>query len=123
MIRSVVIIICGLAMTVFAGECALAKPAAGGPPQLDIKATCKRAQPVSGETSAFDSCMNDEKGAQAELAKSWSTFKAGPRAICVQETKIGGAPSYVELITCLEMSKAASNLPPDLDNSGPGSGR
>ena len=78
-------------------------------PKLDIEATCRRAQPLSaGEKSAFQSCMNDETEAQKELAKTWSTFKPGAQATCVQETKIGGAPSYVELLTCLQLDKQAS---------------
>src|ERR1700687_2756066 len=68
-------------------------------PVLDVKATCRRAQPLSGgDVSAYQSCMNDELAAQKELTKKWSTFKSGPQAVCTQSTKNGGAPSYVELI-------------------------
>jgi hypothetical protein len=81
---------------------------AASPPKLDVQATCRRAQPLSsGEKSAYQSCLNDELQAQKDLVKSWSTFKSGPQAVCLQETKIGGAPSYVELITCLELDKQA----------------
>jgi hypothetical protein len=78
-------------------------------PKLDIEATCRRAQPLSaGERSAYQSCMNDETEAQKELAKSWSSFKSGAQTTCVQETKIGGAPSYVELLTCLQLDQQAA---------------
>jgi hypothetical protein len=81
---------------------------AGSPPKLDIKATCQRAQPLSsGEKSAYQGCLDDEIQARQELAKSWSSFKAGAQKDCVEETKIGGAPSYVELLTCLELDKQA----------------
>src|ERR1700746_4218255 len=80
----------------------------GSPPKLDIKATCQRAQPLSGgEKSAYQSCLEDELQAQKELAMSWSSFKAGAQKDCVEETKIGGAPSYVEILTCLELDKQA----------------
>ena len=80
----------------------------GPPPKLDIKATCQRAQPLSGgEKSAYQGCLDDELQAQKELAMSWSSFKAGAQKDCVEETKIGGAPSYVELLTCLELDKQA----------------
>jgi hypothetical protein len=83
--------------------------AAGAVPKLDIEKTCRRAQPLSaGEKSAFQSCMNDETEAQKELIKTWSTFKPGAQATCVEETKIGGAPSYVELVTCLQLDKQAA---------------
>jgi hypothetical protein len=82
---------------------------AAQPPVLDVKATCRRAQPISiGDVSAYQSCMNDELAAQQELIKKWSTFKPGPQGICTQSTKNGGAPSYVELITCLELDKQAA---------------
>ena len=80
----------------------------GFPPKLDIKATCKRAQPLSGgERSAYQGCLDDELQAQETLAKSWSSFKAGAQKDCVEVTRIGGAPSYVELLTCLELDKQA----------------
>lgn len=83
-----------------------AKP--GVPPKLDIKATCQRAQPLSsGEKGAYQGCLDDEMQAQNELAKSWSGFKASAQKDCVEVTKIGGAPSYVELLTCLELDKQA----------------
>jgi hypothetical protein len=82
---------------------------ASSPPALDVKATCRRAQPLSSsEKSAYQSCINDETDAQKELIKTWSSFGAGPKATCVQETKIGGAPSYVELLTCLQLDKQAA---------------
>jgi hypothetical protein len=82
---------------------------AGSPPKLDVQATCRRAQPLSGaEKSAYQGCMNDETDAQKELVKTWSSFKGGAQATCVQETKIGGAPSYVELLTCLQLDKQAA---------------
>jgi LAS superfamily LD-carboxypeptidase LdcB len=77
-------------------------------PKLDIKGTCQRAQPLSsGEKSAFQGCLNDESQARQELAESWSSFKAAARKDCVQVTRIGGAASYVELLTCLELDKQA----------------
>jgi hypothetical protein len=51
--------------------------------------------------------MRDEADAQKDLIKTWSTFKPSAQAICVQETKIGGAPSYVEALTCLQLDKEA----------------
>jgi hypothetical protein len=78
-------------------------------PKLDIKATCRRAQPLSaGEKSAYQSCLDDEVQAQKQLSHKWSSFKAAARTTCTQETRIGGAPSFVELLTCLELDKQAA---------------
>jgi hypothetical protein len=60
-------------------------------------------------TNRPEGCIRDEAEVQEELAKTWSTFRSSAQAICVQETKIGGAPSYVEVLTCLRStSKRAS---------------
>src|ERR1700738_1625454 len=101
MIRSATII----AFTLFEATAALAS----SPPTLDVKATCRRAQPLSrAEKSAYQSCMKHELEAQKELAKTWSTFRPGAQATCLQETKIGNAPSYVELLTCLQLDQQAA---------------
>ncbi|MBV9052212.1 MAG: hypothetical protein JO196_07415 [Hyphomicrobiales bacterium] len=82
-------------------------PALKALPKLDIKATCRRAQPLSGQESAYQGCINDETDAQRELSRTWFDFKPGPRSTCTKETNIGGAPSYVELLTCLQLDKQA----------------
>jgi hypothetical protein len=87
-------------------------------PKLDIKATCLRAQPLSaGEKSAYQSCIDDEVRAQKQLSHKWSSFNAAARATCTQETRIGGAPSFVELITCLELDQQAAEA--RIENSKP----
>jgi hypothetical protein len=87
-----------------------AAPAAGGMPKFDLRALCKRAMPLStGEKGAYQSCINDETAAMKELAKLWNTFKPSARTTCVQGTMIGGTPSYVELITCLQLDKQAAD--------------
>lgn len=78
-------------------------------PKLDIQATCRRAQPLAaGEKSAYQSCVDDEVRAQKELSHKWSRYKAAARATCTQETRIGGTPSFVELVTCLELDQQAA---------------
>jgi hypothetical protein len=93
-------------------------PALKALPKLDIQSTCKRAQPLSsGEKSAFQSCIDDEVRAQKELSHKWFKFKAAARSTCTQETRIGGAPSYVELVTCLELDQQAADA--RIENSKP----
>ena len=49
-------------------------------------------------------CAKDETDAKNELNKRWPQFGAPDKQACVGESSIGGAQSYVELLTCLEMS-------------------
>jgi hypothetical protein len=50
------------------------------------------------------SCTKDETDAKNELEKRWSQFGASEKGFCVGESSTGGERSYVELLTCLEMS-------------------
>jgi hypothetical protein len=49
-----------------------------------------------------ESCVRDEKQALGQLQKQWSKFPAQKRAGCVSQNAIGGTPSYVGLLTCLQ---------------------
>ena len=68
--------------------------------KLDVAATTGLAdgQPVK-------SCVNDEQKAQQQLASQWSTFPAANRAQCSSMEAIGDTPSYVSLLTCLQMDQ------------------
>ena len=74
-------------------------------PKFDIERNCKAELAVDlgiGETLA--SCKADEERARDELASQWSDFTPADRNTCIAETKIDGTPSYVELLTCLELT-------------------
>jgi hypothetical protein len=84
---------------------------AEGVPAFDTTPGCRRA--VTVMPGSFEACMSDEQGARATLAAQWESFAASDRATCAQNETVGGAPSYVELLTCLQMAKAARTLPAD----------
>jgi len=73
-------------------------------PHFDIEATCREAQPLGPEDrDPYQGCMKDEGIARSELQRQWTRFDAGNRDTCVEETGLGGYPSYVEVLTCLQM--------------------
>ncbi|HEY2136688.1 MAG TPA: hypothetical protein VGH49_12415 [Xanthobacteraceae bacterium] len=77
-------------------------------PTLKVEASCKAAGidgMITGRTA--DSCMNDERSARDDLTKSWSSFSASDKTHCLSMVSTGGSPSYVELLSCLEMSRDA----------------
>ena len=90
-------------------DLASAKP--DGVPRFDVARSCNEAQAYTGDDKNLASrgCMKDENEARAELARKWAHFKPGDRKDCVEQ---GAAPvpSYVELLTCLEMSDEAEAL-------------
>jgi len=80
-------------------------------PTLKVEPSCKAAGAAGlmmGRTT--ESCMNDEKSAREDLVKSWSTFSSDDRAHCLSMVSTGGSPSYVELLSCLEMSRDAKKI-------------
>ncbi|MGQ0445799.1 MAG: hypothetical protein ACT4O2_11925 [Beijerinckiaceae bacterium] len=87
-------------------DLAAAKP--DGVPRFDVARTCGAAQALTGtdRNLAYRGCMKDENEARAELARKWAHFRPGDRKDCVAQ---GAAPvpSYVEILTCLEMSEEA----------------
>ncbi|MBI1202096.1 MAG: hypothetical protein GC182_06250 [Rhodopseudomonas sp.] len=65
------------------------------------------------------SCRHEEAQAHAKLSQVWNTFSGRQRGHCVRLMSYGGSPSYVELLTCLEMGKAAAATPPMPANTKP----
>ena len=72
-------------------------------PAFDIVQNCSAEVANVGIEKVAD-CTNDETDAKKELDKRWPEFGASDKQACVAESSIGGAQSYVELLTCLEMS-------------------
>jgi hypothetical protein len=81
-------------------------------PVYDVAPSCRAA--VTVMPGSFEACMKDEQTARAQLATTWDRFAAPQRDNCVQtENNTGGPPSYVELLTCLQMAQDAKTLPAD----------
>jgi hypothetical protein len=83
-----------------------ASPIAENIPQLDVAGEC-RAE-VSGQ-DAIKSCIEEESRWRQQLEQEWSTFNATDRRQCGQEAAMGGATSYAEFLTCLEMARDTRN--------------
>ena len=89
---------------------------ADGVPKFDIARQCRL-----DSTQAFDlsaglnetvkRCVADEQQAMTQLQTQWSQFLGSERAQCTEEANIGGTPSYVDLLTCLQAAKLARQLP------------
>lgn len=76
---------------------------AAGPPRLDVAATCKATPAVGADQAAtIASCLRDEKQALAQLPPVWARSSRRSQSECLAETRQGGLPSYVELLTCLQ---------------------
>jgi len=83
---------------------------ADGLPKLNIGSSCDAA--VKGAISARrdkEACMGVELVAQEMLAKNWAQYSRAHKTQCVGMTTQGG-PSYVELISCLDIMRDADAI-------------
>jgi hypothetical protein len=79
-------------------------------PTLNVQATCRATPAVNLDQQAtYDNCMRSENAARDRLNKTWGKMRADWRSTCLKTTTLGGIPSYVELLTCVEMREAAAN--------------
>jgi hypothetical protein len=83
-------------------------------PNVDVKKTCNDTASVLGGPTQrdLDGCVTDEQDAQSLLAKQWGQYAPVDKQRCVRASS-DYLPSYVELLTCLEMAKQARTLPDD----------
>jgi hypothetical protein len=84
---------------------------AGGPPTLQVEPSCEAA----GQGSVIlgrnkEACLADETTAQDTMKQNWSKYSADDKTMCVDMEKSGGAASYVELVSCLEIMRDARNI-------------
>jgi hypothetical protein len=81
-------------------------------PELNINPSCRAAAGAAVSINRNeDNCKHDEQDARAKLEEEWSGFTPTQQQQCVRLSSLGGSPSYVELLTCLELSKQAAALP------------
>ena len=87
--------------------------AADAVPRLDYEATCRAVRPLIPEDKTpYQTCVSDETLARSQLERQWEQLPAA-KGRCIQEATLGGSPSYVELLTCLQLAR-------DVDlNAGP----
>jgi hypothetical protein len=103
-----------LALALMAASPALA---ASDIPHLNIQQTCQNEAKQDPADYSITGCVGDENKSRVDLEKQWPSFSAASRQFCTEESGSGWDPSYVELLTCLQMHDAASapqSRPPKL---------
>ena len=82
-------------------------------PQYDVKSTCRAAvnftSGEAGRTVAM--CLAGEESAHNEIANQWATIPTPDRRQCIETVAVGGSPSYVELLICLQLARYARASP------------
>jgi hypothetical protein len=80
-------------------------------PEFDMSPTCRGAVIAAGNSNRDESaCKKDEQAAHDTLQQHWSQFSLDQKSNCVRLSTLGGDPSYVELLTCLELDQRVNDL-------------
>jgi hypothetical protein len=80
-------------------------------PDLNFEPLCREAATGDlGIKGDFATCKQDETEARDQLGKQWSQFDAADRARCVRLSTTNRTASYVEVLTCLELSRDAKSM-------------
>jgi hypothetical protein len=90
-------------------------------PKFDTGPSCRSAGAAAVmATRDTAACDRDKINARATLEKEWSQFPPSDQVRCARLVTLGGGPSYVELLTCLELAKQVKELPAadQKDNGG-----
>jgi len=105
----IAVIICATALstTAYAAKHTLAR-IADTVPKFDMARECRS---EGGSTVTLETCAQDEAEARDQLKPLWRQSGAADKASCLGETSMDGTPSYVELLTCLEMDRDVKKLP------------
>ena len=93
-----------------------ATPVADRVPVIDVEKTCKETAATDKATNldlpqSVENCMRDENAARQQVAAVWSNYSASIRDRCAAEATIAGIGSYVDLLTCMQMTDPATLSP------------
>ena len=90
-------------------------------PHLAVERSCHDAETygLTDRNQTYKNCMIDEDEAKQKLEKNWSSYKGATRRECLA-AGAHPSPSYVELLTCIEMTEEI--LTPSGGGGGGGAG-
>jgi len=91
-------------------------------PVINVEKTCKDTSAADKEAKlalaqSVEDCLRDENNAKQQVGAVWSTYPAPVRERCEQEATLLGEGSYVDLLTCMQMTEPAK-LTPTMDLRG-----
>ncbi|MCP3444646.1 hypothetical protein [Bradyrhizobium sp. CCGUVB14] len=102
----------------FLGSQLFVIPVSDRVPELKVEAQCQATTATDkamglSESQSFADCMRDETDARQQLQTLWTATPGPVRDSCLGEATGEGSPSYVDLLTCIQMRQIASATPTD----------
>ena len=91
-------------------------------PVINVERTCRETAAADKAANldlsqSVEKCMTDENAARQQLAPIWLSYSASIRDRCEQEATLVGTGSYVDLLTCMQMTDP-TKLTPTMDLKG-----
>jgi hypothetical protein len=91
-------------------------------PVINVEKTCKDSVAANKEANIvlaqpLENCMRDENDARQRVDAIWSTYPGPVRERCEREATLLGEGSYVDLLTCMQMTDPAK-ITPTMDLRG-----
>ena len=85
-------------------------------PRLNVEATCKETTATDqamklSEAQSLADCLRDEASAQQQLGPLWQSTPLSIRDRCEGEAVAADIQSYVDLLTCIQMTDTADLTP------------
>lgn len=71
-------------------------------PNFNVEPSCRGGLTDPKDNARYKQCLSEEAAAKATLTAGWTKFPAPDRVTCADTARLG-TPSYVELLTCLQM--------------------
>jgi hypothetical protein len=81
-------------------------------PKFDVMQSCRGAEAAASAATAkvtMERCLAVEQSAHDRLVKEWQNFGPVDRAKCISGIAFY-APTYTEVLTCLEFARELRNL-------------
>ncbi|WP_234683927.1 hypothetical protein [Bradyrhizobium monzae] len=99
----------------FLGSQLFVMPVSDRVPELKVEAQCQATTATDkamglAESQSFADCMRDETNAQQQLQTLWTATSSPVRDSCLGEATDEGSPSYVDLLTCIQMREVANAM-------------
>jgi hypothetical protein len=82
-------------------------------PKLNVRPSCEspaRRIVANGHANGSETCLKKEREAHGALIKNWSGYVTADKTNCVGKVSHGGPPSYIELLSCLEIRENAREI-------------
>lgn len=92
-------------------------------PNFNVEPHCREVAAMAAPVGDPAICLRQENDARDALARQWAQFPPDDQALCLRRATLGGVPSYVALLTCLELERDARALRGNSEPKAAGQGR